>query len=72
MQDAIIAAVYLSMRDTFLTKQEYTELIYQATFSLFQDKPKNLRIFLLIPTIQRPRMLWTGKQLISNVIKIIV
>ena len=72
MQDAIIAAVYLSMRDLFFEKTDYSELLYQATFSLFVDKPKNYKIFLLKPAIQKPKQLWTGKQLISNVIKVIV
>lgn len=72
MQDAIISAVYLSMRDTFFEKSDYSELLYQATFSLFTDKPKNCKIFLLKPAIQKPKQVWTGKQLISNVIKVIV
>jgi DNA-directed RNA polymerase I subunit RPA1 len=72
MQDAIIAAVYLSMRDMFFEKADYSELLYQATFSLFVDRPKNSKIFLLKPAIEKPKHLWTGKQLISNVIKVIV
>ena len=72
IQDAIIAAVYLSMRDLFFEKGDYSELLYQATFSLFEDRPKNARLFLLKPAIMKPKQLWTGKQLISNVIKIVV
>ena len=72
MQDAIIAAVYLSMRDCFFEKSDYSELLYQATFSLFADRPKNARLFLLKPAIMRPKNVWTGKQLISNVIKVVV
>ena len=72
MQDAIIAAVYLSMKDCFFDKSDYSELLYQSTFSLLVNKPKNARIFLLPPAIMKPKQLWTGKQLISNVIKIIV
>ena len=72
MQDAIIAAVYLSMKDLFFERSDYSELLYQATFSLLTDKPKNTRLFLLRPAIQKPKLLWTGKQLISNVIKVIV
>lgn len=72
MQDAIIAAVYLSMRDLFFNKSDYSQLLFQATSSLFSNLSKNNRIFLLKPAIQKPKQLWTGKQLISNVIKIIV
>lgn len=60
------------MKDCFFQKSEYCELLYQATFSLFIDKPKNSRIFLLRPAIMKPKEIWTGKQLISNVVKIIV
>jgi len=60
------------MKDCFFEKSDYSELLYHATFSLLADKPKNLRIFLLPPAIQRPKQLWTGKQLISNVVKLIV
>jgi DNA-directed RNA polymerase I subunit RPA1 len=72
MQDATIAAVYLSMKDLFFDKSDYSELLYQATCSLLVDKPKNTRLFLLKPAIMKPRVLWTGKQLISNVVKVIV
>ena len=34
MQDAIISAVYMTMKDTFFNKKDYSELLYQATFSL--------------------------------------
>ena len=46
--------------------------MYQSTSLLFEDKPKNCRLFLLEPAIQKPKRLWTGKQLISNIIKLIV
>ena len=72
MQDGIISAVNLSMRDCFFEKGDYCELLYQATFSIFRDRPKNTRIFLLKPAMEKPKKLWTGKQLISNVIKIVV
>ena len=34
MQDAIIAAVYMTFKDTFLEKKDFSELVYQSTFSL--------------------------------------
>ena len=60
------------MKDTFLTKEEYSELLYQSTFALFAKLPRNVRIFLLKPAILRPKKLWTGKQLISNIMMLIV
>ena len=55
MQDAIIAAVYLSMKDLFFNKSDYSQLLYNATASLFADKPKNTRLFLLPPAIMKPK-----------------
>ena len=72
MQDAIISAVFMTMKDTFYNKKDFSELLYQSTFSLFQKKPKNMRITLVQPAIIYPKELWTGKQLVSNVIKIVV
>ena len=51
---------------------DFSELLYQATFSLLQNKPKNTRLFLVKPAIIKPKQLWTGKQLVSNVIKVVV
>lgn len=60
------------MKDTFFTRQNFTELLYQATFALLDKKPKNTRLFVVKPAIIRPKELWTGKQLVSNVIKVVV
>lgn len=77
MQDGIIGAVYISMKDCFFSKSQFMELIYQATFSLFagaasNSSSKNRRLFLVQPAIEKPKTLWTGKQLITNVIKLVV
>lgn len=55
MQDAIISAVYMSMKDTFFNKQNFSELLYQATFALLEKKPRNTRLFLVPPAIIKPK-----------------
>lgn len=72
MQDAIIASVYMTMKDTFYDKKDFSQLLYQSTFSLFENKPRNTRINLVQPALLLPKELWTGKQLVTNVIKIVV
>lgn len=73
IQDSVISSVYLTLRDTFLSKSEYTSLLYQATSNLLRAPGRgNTRLFLLRPAILRPRQLWTGKQLISNIMKLVV
>lgn len=65
IQDNISSAVLLTMKDTFLTKEEYQELIYGSIHHLTEKKS----IKILPPTILKPRPLWTGKQVISTILK---
>jgi DNA-directed RNA polymerase I subunit RPA1 len=37
-----------------------------------EKKPRNTRLFLIPPAILKPKEMWTGKQLVSNVIKLVV
>ncbi|KAG8197820.1 hypothetical protein JTE90_020098 [Oedothorax gibbosus] len=62
IQDHIIAAVLLTMRGRFFTKEDYQKLIYSAM--AFHTK----RLILLPPTILKPEMLWSGKQIVSTLI----
>lgn len=55
MQDAVIAAVYMTMKDTFFNKKDFSELLYQATFALLDKKPKNTRLFLVQPALLKPK-----------------
>lgn len=65
IQDNISSAVLLTMKDTFLTKGEYQELIYGAIHHLTDKRP----VKILPPAIFKPRPLWTGKQVISTICK---
>ncbi|KAI5756409.1 hypothetical protein M8J77_024881 [Diaphorina citri] len=62
IQDHVISGAKLSLRDTFLTRAEYMNLVYQALCIL------NTEIRTLPPTIWKPMPLWTGKQVLSTVI----
>lgn len=72
IQDHISSAVYLTLKDTFLSKEQYMQLLYISVQFLYETNTSVPKIFVLFPAIFRPRPLWTGKQLISNIIKIIV
>lgn len=62
IQDHIVTGVILTLKDTFLTRELYQQL-------LFGGLPESLeRIHLLPPTIVKPVPLWTGKQLISTLL----
>ena len=80
LQDHIVSAALLTKRDTFLTKEEYQNLVYTACVSnaapVFQrgkSCPKvgvvkdEQTFFSLPPTILKPEPLWTGKQVCGSV-----
>ncbi|KAF8795893.1 DNA-directed RNA polymerase I subunit RPA1 like protein [Argiope bruennichi] len=62
IQDHIIAAVLLTKRGRFFPKDQYQQLIFSAM--AFYRK----RLKLLPPAILKPRMLWSGKQVVSTII----
>jgi DNA-directed RNA polymerase I subunit RPA1 len=68
IQDHITVSTFLTCRDTFFDQEEYQQLLYSCL------RPENAntvtdRIQLVEPAILRPRRLWTGKQVISTVLK---
>ncbi|CAH2096482.1 unnamed protein product [Euphydryas editha] len=62
IQDHVISGVRMSLRGTFFTKADYQQLVFQA---LSNHKGE---IKLLPPTILKPVMLWSGKQVLSTII----
>ncbi|KUL88690.1 hypothetical protein ZTR_05210 [Talaromyces verruculosus] len=68
IQDHITVSTFLTSRDTFFEEEEYHQLLYSCL------RPENAntvtdRIQLMEPAFIRPRRLWTGKQVISTVLK---
>ncbi|KAL2622234.1 hypothetical protein R1flu_002439 [Riccia fluitans] len=78
IQDHVVGAVLLTKRDTFLTKEEYMQIVYTAIVSstpptlpkkksalgmVERDRP----IRILPPAIYKPRRLWTGKQVMTTI-----
>ena len=66
-----MSGVFLSSKDTYLTKDDYMQLVYAGLRELISDN-KLARVTTLPPTIIKPKPLWTGKQVISTVLKNIV
>ena len=65
IQDHIVAGTLMTMRDRFLTRQEYCQLIYDA---IAQDCNGAWDIWMEPPTIIKPSRLWTGKQVFTAVL----
>ncbi|KAF4548994.1 DNA-directed RNA polymerase I subunit rpa1-like protein [Elsinoe fawcettii] len=68
IQDHISMGVALTNRDTFFDRDEYQQLLYAAI------RPENNhtstgRIETVPPAIWKPKSLWTGKQVISTILK---
>ncbi|KAJ9418381.1 DNA-directed RNA polymerase [Fusarium oxysporum] len=68
IQDHISVSVALCNRDTFFTKGDYQQLVYNAL------RPESghivgERIELVAPAVIRPVARWTGKQVITTILK---
>ena len=71
IQDSVVAGVFMTSKDTFLNKEQYNQLVYIGLRELI-EMDKIGRIETLPPSILKPRPLWTGKQVISTLLKNIV
>ena len=71
IQDSVVSGVFLSSRDTFVGREEYMQLVYAGLRELIFDN-KLGRVKTLPPAILKPKPMWTGKQVISTVLKNIV
>lgn len=68
IQDHISMAVWLTNKDTFFNREEYHELLYSSLRP--EDGHTTSGTLLTVePAIWKPRPMWTGKQLITTVLK---
>ncbi|KAI6163109.1 hypothetical protein EDD17DRAFT_512310 [Pisolithus thermaeus] len=66
IQDHVVAGIWMTCKDSFFSREEYFQLLYGALRpegELVIDSIKTLP-----PTIWKPRVAWTGKQIISTVL----
>ncbi|GMH08181.1 hypothetical protein Nepgr_010021 [Nepenthes gracilis] len=81
IQDHIVSAVLLTKRDTFLTQDEFTEILYSSGLCASGSRFCNVKldrrvsvvnsedlIMMPLPAIIKPRQLWTGKQIITAIL----
>jgi DNA-directed RNA polymerase I subunit RPA1 len=65
IQDHVGLGVLLTMKGTFLTREQLQRLLYAAIGTIFDsEQTRPLRI--VPPAVMRPVPLWTGKQAVSN------
>ncbi|WFC99819.1 DNA-directed RNA polymerase [Malassezia yamatoensis] len=66
IQDHVVAAVWMTCKDTLYTREEYNQYLFGAL------RPENYgitgRIQTVPPAIQKPVKRWTGKQVITTIL----
>lgn len=73
IQDHILAAALISKRGSFFGREEFSALLYGATERVMCGSVVDgeQRFSLPTPAILKPQRMWTGKQLISAVLRTI-
>lgn len=68
IQDHISMGVWLTNRDTMFTRAEYHQLLYSC-LRPESNHTMTDRIMTVTPAIIKPRCMWSGKQIVSTVLK---
>ncbi|EFC45175.1 DNA-directed RNA polymerase subunit A [Naegleria gruberi] len=64
IQDHVSSAVLLTMKDNFLSREDYQEILLSANIFDVNEVIRSE-----IPSILKPTPLWTGKQVITSLLK---
>jgi DNA-directed RNA polymerase I subunit RPA1 len=64
IQDHVVMGVLLTKRDTFLTKSSYMQLLFLAGIDTAGG-----HFATIVPAVLKPEPLWTGKQVISTLLR---
>ena len=68
IQDHISMGLWLTNRDTFFDREDYHQLLYDSLRPEDSQLTSD-RIQTVSPAIVKPRAMWTGKQIITTVLK---
>ncbi|GAB7347551.1 hypothetical protein MBLNU459_g4442t1 [Dothideomycetes sp. NU459] len=68
IQDHISMGVWITNRDTFFNREDYQELLY-AALRPEHNHTSSGTVQTVPPAVMKPRPLWTGKQVVSTVMK---
>ena len=71
IQDHVDSGVKMTCKDTFFEKWEYQQLLFAALASLpgLEVIRMDADIEMMPPAIMKPKQLWTGKQVISTLLR---
>ncbi|KAI1883829.1 hypothetical protein AGOR_G00236030 [Albula goreensis] len=62
IQDHMVSGTSMTLKGCFFTRDQYMELVYRGLTD------KRGRVKLLPPALLKPRVLWTGKQVVSTLL----
>ena len=68
IQDHISMGVWLTNRDTFFDRADYHQLLCSC-LRPEKDQTNSEKIETVVPAVVKPKALWTGKQLVTTVLK---
>lgn len=68
VQDHLVMGLWLTNRDTFFDREDYYQLLY-GCLRPEDSQMASERIQTVSPAIIKPRVMWTGKQIITTVLK---
>ena len=68
IQDHISMGVWLTNKDTFFDRDDYYQLLCSC-LRPEKEQTNSERIDTVVPTIIKPRALWSGKQIVTSVLK---
>ncbi|CAO3689510.1 unnamed protein product [Umbelopsis ramanniana] len=68
IQDHVVSGVLMCSRDTFFTREEYQQILY-GSLRPEVDGTGNGRVITVPPTVLKPVPLWTGKQVVTTIMK---
>ncbi|KAJ3907543.1 RNA polymerase I largest subunit [Lentinula edodes] len=68
IQDHVVAGVWMTSQGALFSREEYFQLLYGA-LKPEEEGVDGHRLVTLPPAIWKPKPLWTGKQIISTVLK---
>ncbi|CAO1625651.1 unnamed protein product [Sympodiomycopsis kandeliae] len=68
IQDHVVAAVWMTCKNTLLTRGEYQQLVFGALRTEDDYLASGNRLLTVQPAIFKPQPRWTGKQVISTVL----
>ncbi|KAJ3741485.1 RNA polymerase I largest subunit [Lentinula detonsa] len=68
IQDHVVAGVWMTSQGALFSREEYFQLLYGA-LKPEEEGIDGHRLVTLPPAIWKPRPLWTGKQIISTILK---